>query len=119
MPFLRKKPRPRVHPDPVTELKLRNIAAIDSLRAQAMRQTVLYRNEIAKAQDQARSAAERHGVRQAERLEPIIGSRIKRAEDGIRQQQELIIGLNEKLEKAIADSGLSDSDLAYLNLEDQ
>lgn len=46
----------------------------------------------------------------------MVTGRISRAEEGIRQQREVIVGLNGQVEKAIADAGLSDSDLAYLNL---
>lgn len=117
MIFSRKpKARPQ-HPDPAIELKLRSIAAIDGLRAAALRQVAVYQDDLANTQTQMGRAPSVHGPENAIYMEKMFSGRIARAEEGIRQQQEIILGLGDRLDKAITDSGLTDSDLSYLNLE--
>lgn len=114
----KRAPAPAPHPDPVKELKLRSIAAIDGLRRQAARQTGIYLDEIVRTSSARRDAPYYFGTSGVMEMEPVFASRIARAEEGVRTQQELIISLSERLEKAVAESGLSDSDLAYLSLEE-
>jgi len=109
------------HPDPVTELKLRNIAAIDSLRASALRQVASCERDITDAQEDLARATGRVAAGWEEvrisQVEKAVVSRIARAEESIRRQHAVILGLNEHMERAITDSGLTETDLSYLNLE--
>jgi hypothetical protein len=120
-PF-RKKIAPAQHPDPATELKLRNIAAIDGLRRTSMLQVGSYQADLTDAQeDLGRATGELVAGNDAgidpDVVEKLAVARIARAEEGIRQQRETILGLNDRLEKAITDAGLTDADLSYLNLD--
>lgn len=122
MPFFRKPPGRQQHPDPATELKLRNIAAIDGLRATAMNQIASYQADLTDAQeDLARATgtlvAGNDEEIDIEVIEKTVSARIARAEAGIARQREVITGLNDRLDQAISAAGLTDADLSYLNLE--
>jgi hypothetical protein len=111
------------HPDPGTEIRLRSIAAIDALRASALRQVAFWEHDITDAQEDLARATGRiadgwEDVK-VKQVQQAVTGRIARAEEGIRRQHAVILGLNEALDKAVAESGLTDADLSYLNLEDQ
>lgn len=122
--FGKKQPRGRSqHPDPAVELKLRNIAAIDSLRAAALHQIASCQAEIASAQEDLAEAIDRKtkgwsGI-SLDGLQKVTADRVARAEEAITRQYEVIFSLGERLGKAVSESGLTDADLSYLNLEDQ
>lgn len=110
------------HPDPAVEIKLRGIAAIDHLRYVAFQRIKQYQHDIDTAQDDitralrhlAGSYITSYDLNQINRMS---NQRIKNADDGIKAQHTLVIDLNAQIEKAIADAGLTDSDLAYLDLQ--
>src|ERR1700742_80041 len=86
------------HPDPGTELKLRNIAAIDSLRASALRRVASCERDITDAQEDLARATGRVAAGWEDvkigQVEKAVASRIARAEESIRQQHAVILGLN-------------------------
>jgi predicted nucleic acid-binding Zn-ribbon protein len=102
-------------------MKLRNIAAIDALRGTAMRQIASYQADLTDAQEDLARATGALVEGNEEELDidvvqKVVTGRIASAEEGIRRQRDEIIGLNERLDKAISDAGLTDADLSYLNL---
>jgi hypothetical protein len=125
-PFRRPAPREtpasrEQHPDPVKELKLRAVAAIDGLRVAAYRQVSLYQDDLQDAQQDLARLTGRlvSGAYEGspDKTVKVATERISRAEEGVRREHDLILSLSDRIEKAVADSGLTESDLAYLNLE--
>ena len=122
---MRRKNRPefKPHPDPVVELKLQHIRDMVKLRASCHGLIAKYTEEIGDAQEALADAQSRHSTSsfpisqgQLNNAERVTENRIRRAEEGIREQRAVLLGLGSQIQEAIGAAGLSEFDIAYLNL---
>lgn len=123
MALKKKRPEIRTHPDPVVELKLQHIRDLVKLRASCHELIARYTEEISGAQQALESALFRHQAsydptsqQQLNNAERITENRIRRAEEGIREQRAVLLSLGTQIEEAVDAAGLSEFDIAYLNL---
>jgi hypothetical protein len=123
MALKKKRPEIRTHPDPVVELKLQHIRDLVKLRASCHELIRQYTEEIAEAQRDLGSALYRHSVssypsssHHLNNAERITENRLRRAEEGVREQRAVLLALGTQIEEAVDSAGLSEFDLAYLNL---
>lgn len=107
------------HPDPATELQLREIAGLVRMRDSAEEQVALYQQAIAQCDADDAQVVDRHS--RGFSVDPayvteVNARRRKAAEAGIREQREFLMTLGSKISDAIREAGLSPDDLAYLDL---
>lgn len=111
----------RPHPDPAIELRLRGIAGLARMQAACEAQIALYQEAIASAHAGDAYAMQRlsNGHLDNKRLAAMAVVNAQRraaAEEGIRQQQEILGSFHARLEAAITEAGLTPGDLLYLDL---
>jgi hypothetical protein len=121
--MFRRKPEYKPHPDPAVELKLRHIRDLDQLRQSCHRLIADSSAEIAAARRDLQSALARHtsmydpiSATRLENAERVVGGRIKRAEETIREQRAVLASLGIQIQEAVDAANLSEFDLAYLRL---
>jgi hypothetical protein len=122
----RKKPERQPHPDPATELKLQRVISLMRMRASCEAQVAEYQRAIASTHDREDEALENGALSPAydryipaNQMNAILKAseqRRRSAEEGIREQRALITSLDGKITEVITQEGLTEYDLAYLDI---
>lgn len=109
----------RQHPDAEAELKLQAIQRLIRLGRQAEGQLADYQAAIQRCDYDQHQAIDYHQQGYKVSLKDVSAmctSRREAAENGAREQREILLALGERIDAAIRDSGLTVMDLAFLDL---